>query len=242
MAWFSPTSRCPVYGSVISVYLLARHCKCISYLCAGNAPEFSRYVDNDIVRVTVERSQTQLFSKWNVTKIARFRTQFVFESRREQTSCRIISVDVSSWLKPRDEEAWPLLAFNSHPKWSAVDCQSSSLWSAAGRWTLSDKRSRRASATYGVPASPSLVATSRSTKPSSSRTHRRRGRADDRALTPGSSASRYWRTDVNYWRYVLPFPCCCVCAMFNLLLVGVVLSFQLACHPLGTNVITLLIV
>jgi len=27
-------------------------------------------------------------------------------------------------------------------------------------------------------------------------------------------------------------PCCCVCAVFNLLLFAAVLSFQLACHPL----------
>jgi len=80
-----------------------------------------------------------------------------------------------------------------------------------GRWA--DEAPRRECTTCGAPVSPSLVATSRSMTPSSSspvpshvdaaRTHRRRGRVDDRALTPGSSASRCWRTDACFWRVVL---------------------------------------
>jgi len=64
VAWFPPTSRCPVYGSVISVYVLALHytyiCTCV---CAPGL-SFPVMLIAAIVRVPVERSQmrtTQLF-------------------------------------------------------------------------------------------------------------------------------------------------------------------------------------
>ena len=194
-------------------YTFWRHCTC-SYQCACAAAwTVSRFLtplclcDRDDLYA---RAADLIPTCAETVRIRRsFERKGVQNRRLADLFCRLAELIEAVWRKERDRFRRPAVIRSGAP--FTVNCRRCEAELDGGRWA--DEAPRRECTTCGAPASPSLVATSRSTTPLSSspvpspvfaaRTHRRRGRVDDRALTPGSSASRCWRTDACFWQFVL---------------------------------------
>jgi len=225
---FHPTSRYPVYVQLFLYVLATLHLQ-LAPVCTPLAEIASRCFLTPLC-VTVCASQADLHARTanlipTSTENARFWRSLEHICEREQTSCwffcgRIELIEAVWWRG--------VTASGVQQSSDVVRRLQSTVVAVKRSWTVDAELTRHPVVSV---ASPSLVATSRSTTPSSSfpvpshvhatRMHRRRGRVDDRALTPGSTASRCWRTDVSFWRFcatfhVAAYVLCLICCQLPL--------------------------